>query len=344
MQIKPGDLKRRLAAGLAPAYLVSGDEALLVQEASDAILAAARAQGFAERSLIDGGSGMDWNATFAAAGNLSLFGDRRVLDVRLQKASFDRKASAALRDYLAAPPEDALLLIRAARLEPRQRSEAWFKAFDKAGAIVLVWPLAARELPGWLEHRCRAAGVALTPSALAAFADRVEGNLLAAVQEIEQLKLVAGSQPMDAEAVRNAVDDASRYGAFDLLDAVCAGQAARARKMLHVLRQEAVTSEFMLMGALNRQLRDALRLAAGRRPRLPPPRAQALERLSARVGAANLRRALAESALLDQQAKGMLRGDVWASLERLLAALAGAGEGAGALAQEAKHLRAGDSF
>ena len=342
VQVKPQDLGGQLAGGLAPAYLVAGDETLLVQEACDAVLEAARAEGFSERELIDGAPGVDWNATFASAGNLSLFGDRRVLDVRLAKAVFDRKASEAIRGYLAAPFADTLLLIRAPRLEPRQRSDSWFKALDKAGVVVRVWPLSLRELPGWLEGRCRRAGVTLTPEALAALAERVEGNLLAAVQEIEKLQLVAGSKPMDAAAVRDAVGDASRYDAFELLDAVCAGQAGRVRKMIHVLRQEAVVSEFMVMGALNRQLRDALRLAAGGRPRLPPQRARALERLSSRLGATRLERALAESALLDQQAKGMLRGDAWLSLERLLVFLAGC-EGAGSLTREARHLQPGSS-
>ena len=340
MQVKPQDLGRRLAGGLASAYLVAGDEPLVAQEACDAVLEAARAGGFTERELIDGTAGVDWNAVFTSAGNLSLFGDRRVLDVRLAKAGLDRKASEALRGYLAVPFADTLLLIRMPRLEFRQRSESWFKALDKAGVVVLVWPLSPRKLPGWLESRCRRAGVTLTPDALAALAERVEGNLLAAVQEIEKLQLAAGSQPMDAAAVREAVGDASRYDAFELLDAVCAGQARRVRKMIHVLRQEAVVSEFMVAGALHRQLRDALRLAAGERPRLPPQRARALERLSSRVGPPALERALAESALLDQQAKGVLRGEAWLSLERLLVSLAGA-KGAGSLSREAKHLQIG---
>lgn len=341
MPANPKDLPRRLAAGLKPAYLVSGDETLLVQEACDAILATARGQGFTERELIDGSGGVDWNATFGAAGNLSLFGDRRVLDVRLPRNRFDRKTSQALRDYLAKPLPDILLLIRTERLEPRQRSEAWFKAVEATGEAVLVWPLTPRELPGWLDERCRAAGVILKPDALTEFVERVEGNLLAAVQEIEKLKLAGLAMPVPADALREAVGDASRYDAFELLDAMCDGAAARVRKMLHVLRQEGRVRAPMLLGALNSQLRSALSIAAGKRPRLPQRRLQRLERLVKRVGAAGLERALNESAMLDMQAKGMLRGDEWASLERLLVRLAGGRSGLGSLVAEAPRLRLG---
>ena len=341
MPVNPRDLPRRLAAGLAPVYLISGDEALLVSEACDAVLAAARGQGFTEREIIDGGTGMDWNAVFAAAGNLSLFGDRRVLDVRLPKNRLDKKASQALRDYLAKPPADTLLLIRTERLEPRQRYEAWFKAIEAAGAAVLIWPLTPREFPGWLTERCRAGGVTLTQDALVEFVERVEGNLLAAVQEIEKLKLAGVAMPVGAQALRDAVGDASRYDAFELLDAVCDGAAARVRKMLHVLGQEGRVPVLMVLGALNGQLRNAARIAAGRRPRLAQRRLQRLERLAKRVGPAGLERALAESAMLDMQAKGMLRGDAWASLERLLVRLAGGKSGLGTLGAEAPRLRLG---
>lgn len=342
MPVNLGDLPRRLAAGLAPVYLISGDETLLVTEACDAILAAARGQGFTERHLIDGTGGVDWNATFAAAGNLSLFGEARVLDVRLPRGRFDRQAAQALKGYLAAPPPDTLLLLRTDRLEPRQRSEAWFKAIEAAGICVLVWPLTPRELPGWLSARCRAAGVPLTAEALAEFVERVEGNLLAAVQEIEKLKLAGVTPPVGVAALREAVGDASRYDAFELLDAVCDGAPARVRKMLNMLRQEGRVPALLIMGALNAQLRHAIAIAGGQRPRLAQRRAQRLERLAKRSGRAGLERALAEAALLDQQAKGMLRGDAWASLERLLARLASGRQGGwGTLAAEARHLRLG---
>ena len=337
MQVRTDDLDGHLAKGLAPVYLVSGDETLLVQEACDAIVEAARQRGHTERNVVDGAGGLDWNAVFASASNLSLLAERRILDVRLPPKGFDRKASDALRGYLAAPFDDTLFLIRTTRLETRQRSSAWFKAIDKAGVTVLVWPLGARELPRWLGRRCKAAGLELSRDALALLVDRVEGNLLAAVQEIEKLKLAGVRSPVDVDALSEAVGDSSHFDTFELMDAACAGEAARTRKVVRVLRQEGVPV-FLILGAVASQLRHALRIARGERPRLPPQRVRALERLAKRLHTAGLEAAIAECALLDLQAKGMLRGDAWQSLERLALFLAGGAQAPG-LGTELDYLR-----
>ena len=336
MQIRPRDLERNLADSLQSVYLVSGDETLLVEESCTAIVQAAAAQGFTERKVIDEGNSTDWGGIQAEAANRSLFAERRVLDLRVPPRGFDRKASDALRSYLANPFDDVVLLIRTGRLEARQRSAAWFKAIDAAGAVLLVWPLTTRELPGWLTSRCRAAGIELTRDAIALLAERVEGNLLAGAQEIEKLKLAGVKSPVDAETLGTAVGDASHFNTFELIDAAFDGSPRRVRKMVRVLRQEGAPV-FMVLGAVNSQLRNALRLASGMRVYLPPQRARALRRLGDRLGRAGLERTLSECALLDMQAKGALRGDAWQSLERVLVRLAGGR--ARSLAGEADHLR-----
>ena len=336
MQIRLRDLERNLAGDLQAVYLVSGEETLLVEESCTAIVQAAASRGYAERKVIDEGTATDWQAIQAEAANRSLFAERRVLDLRIPPRGFDRKASDALRRYVANPFDDVLLLIRTGRLEARQRSAAWFKAIDAAGAVLLVWPLTARELPGWLTSRCRTAGIEVTRDAIALLADRVEGNLLAGAQEIEKLKLAGVKSPVDAETLRAAVEDASHFNAFELIDAAFDGQPARVRKMVRVLRQEGAPV-FMVLGAVNSQLRNALRLAHGARVYLPPQRARALRRLGHRLGADGLEHALSECALLDMQAKGALRGDAWQSLERVLVRLAGGRTRT--LAGEADHLR-----
>ena len=336
MQVRLNDLERNLAGGLKPIYLITGDETLLVTEASTAVIEAAEREGFSERKVIDGGTGMDWNAVFADAGNLSLFAERRILDLRLPAKGLDRTASEALRRYLKSPFDDALLLIRTTRLDPRQRSSAWFKAIDAAGVIMLIWPLRLHELPRWLESRCRAAGLELTHDAMAMLVDRVEGNLLAAVQEIEKLKLAGVGSPVDAEALADAVGDASRFDTFELVDAAFDGKPERVRKMVRVLREEGVPV-FMIMGAVNSQLRAAHQIATGGHPRVSQQRARVLEGLVGRLGASGLESALAECALLDLQAKGMLRGDAWQSLERFLVSLAGTPTSG--LAAEVEYLR-----
>lgn len=310
MQIKPEDIPSSLAQGLQPAYLIAGQETLLVQEACDAVLAAAARAGFAERSVLHVEPGFAWSQLLHEAASPSLFAQRRVLDVRVPADKLDRQASEALQEYLASPSSDNLLLLRTGRLEGRQRSSAWFKALDRAGAVVLIWPMSRRELPGWLARRARTAALELDREALAHLADRVEGNLLAAAQEIEKLALADLPQPINAQRLAAAVGDASHFGAFELIDAVFAGDGIRVRRVLAALREEGV-SLFAILGAFGSQLRGM------RDDRwMPPHRKRLIPGFKQRAGSPA--QALADLALVDQQGKGALRGNAWLSLERLL--------------------------
>ena len=351
MQINANQLGRHLApAGqpgkpLASVYFVTGDEPLLVEEACVDIAQAARAQGFDERTLFDAQPRAPWQELFADAGNMSLFASRRLLDVRIPARGLDRAGSDALRKYLDAPLPDTMLLARAVALEWRQRSSAWFKALGKAGVVVMAWPVPARELPRWLDARCRAAGLQLHRDAIDALAQRVEGNLLAARQEIERLKLLqppAGSDGkaeggvITAEQVRDAVGDSAHFDTFQLLDAAFGGHRRRVRQQLAVLQQEGVAI-FLVLGALANQLGRARELSLGGKPRLPPSQRSLVAAAAKRLGTAGIDRQLAECAWLDMQAKGMLRGDAWQSLERILLAIAGSQQQT--LAGEAQWLR-----
>ena len=310
MQVRAEDLGARLRHGLAPIYLVSGDETLLVEEACDAILGVARSQGYGERRVMHVEAGFDWSELATEAASQSLFAERRVIDLRPPANKFDRKASDSLRSYAAALPEDVLVLIRTGALDRRQRSSAWFKALDKAGTVVLIWPVGVRELPRWLGRRLRDAGLNLDRDAFAYLRERVEGNLLAAVQEIELLKLLELPQPIDAAAIAAAVEDASRYDPFELVDAALAGDAARVRHMLRTLREEGV-AVVAVVATLASQLR---RIDAG--TWLPAHRKSLAAGFKRRVGA--LGALLAELAVIDQQVKGVVFGDPWLSLERTL--------------------------
>lgn len=324
MQIKLEQLGRRLQAPELPsAFFVAGDEQLLVEEACDATIAAAKARGFTDRTLFEAAPRAPWRDLFQAAANLSLFASKRLLDVRIPARGLDRAGSDALRGYLKKPLDDTLLLCRAVGLEWRHRTSAWYKDLEKAGVLVAIWPVSAAELPRWLEGRCRAAGLDLTPDALLALAERVEGNLLAARQEIEKLKLLAPSGSIDVSDVAAAVGDSTHFDVFGLIDAAFAGHGARARKMLHGLRLEGV-AVFLVVGALVNQLRRARELAAGGRPRLSNNRRRLVAAAVQRLGPLRLSELARECALLDLQAKGMLNGDAWQSLERILLAVAGA--------------------
>ena len=317
MQLKLPELSNHLGRTLAPVYLISGDEPLLVQEACDDLMQAAREKGFSERTLMHVERGFHWEELYASAGSLSLFAERKLLDVRLPANRFDKAASQALREYLNEPSPDNLLLLRTGRLEGRQKSSAWFKALDAAGVIVQVWPIGMRELPSWLRNRVAKAGLRLDQDALDALAQRVEGNLLAAVQEIEKLKLLDLPQPIALETLHNAVGDASHYDVFDMIDAALGRQPGRASHMLHVLQQEGI-QPLAILGAVTSQLRRILNGGY-----LPPQRKRLFESARSRLGDTSLRGFLSEASLIDQQVKGMLEGDPWQSLERLLLGLGG---------------------
>lgn len=318
MPLRAADLPGALKRGLAPVYLVAGDDALLVQEACDAVVRAARAEGYEERSVLHADGSFSWNDVMQDASSMSLFAARRIIDVRLPGNKFDKEASEVLRRYADAPPADTLLLIRAARLEGKQKSTAWFKALDRVGAIVQVWPLSFQELPRWLSGRLKSAGLTLSPEALNLFAERVEGNLLAAVQEIEKLRLAGLDSPVSAEDLTAVLEDSARYDTFELIDAVFAGDAPRVSRMLATLRQEGVAL-FAILGALTNQLR---RIAGNEF--LPAPRKRLVGELLRRIGSTSaIPRILAECALVDAQGKGQIAGDPWLSLEEILLRMAG---------------------
>lgn len=319
MLLKPAALKQHLRGTLAPIYLVAGDELLLVQEACDAILAAARAQGFTERSVLHVEPAFNWHDLTQNAASMSLFAQRRVLDVRVPPARLDKQASEVLRAYVAAPQEDTLILLRTERLERSKRSSAWFKALEANGVIVLIWPIRSAELPRWLQDRFRSAGLELEPAALTYFCQRVEGNLLAAIQEMEKLKLADLPQPIALDEIVAVLEDASRYDTFELLDAVFGGDTQRVSRLVRGLRQEGV-AVFAILGALSAQLRNLL--PGGR---VPYQRQHLIGGFLQRLGSEEaIDRVLAQCAIVDQQGKGQLLGDAWLSLENLLLRLAGA--------------------
>lgn len=323
MQIRADQLHRHLQAGdLKAIYLVSGDEQLLVDEACDEIVVAAKGLGFDERTIFEAVARATWDELFSDAGNMSLFSTKRLLDVRIPPRGLDRAGSEAMRGYLDTPLADTLVVCRAAGLDWRQRSNAWYKAIEKAGAVIPVWPISGRELPRWLDGRCRREGLELDRDALDALAERVEGNLLAAAQEIEKLKLLHGKGRIGADDIEGGVGDAAHFDTFELIDAAFAGRAGRVHRMLDTLRQEGV-AVFMVIAALANQLQRASELAAGANPRIPRRRLPVLQATVKRLGGDGIDELQKECALLDLQSKGMLRGDAWQSLERVLLSVAG---------------------
>lgn len=261
MRLRPDQLDGHLRQRLNRVYLISGDEPLQLQEAADAIRAAARAQGFSERQVLHVESSFDWGVLAAEANALSLFAERKIIDLRIPSAKPGDKGSKALVEYTARPPEDNLLLITAGKLEREQQNSKWFKAIDGCGVVVQVWPLDHKALPGWIQSRLATRGLSATPEAVALLAERVEGNMLAAAQEVEKLAMLYGEGQLDVEAVRGAVADSSRYDVFELADAALAGDAARCARILEGLHGEG-DEPVLILWALVREIRTLALIAA----------------------------------------------------------------------------------
>ena len=317
MQIYPEKLAQSLSQSFQSLYLVSGDELLIVQETCDQILKRAKDQGYEERKIFEPGTDGNWDSLREEGASLSLFASKRIIDVRLSANKLDKDASVFLRNWCDDPPEDVLLLIRTERLLPRQRKSAWFKALDGFGGIVLVWPIGERELPRWLRARLQSNGIQVNNEGLSYLAERVEGNLLSAAQLIEKMVLSKMQGEVSLDQLYEMIEDSSRFGAFDLINATMAGQSERLSHILSVLREEGV-SFFAILGALASQIRRV----GGSLQGLPEAQKKIIGQFSSRVG--NLEFVLSEIALLDLQAKGGVRGgSEWIGLERLLLRLSG---------------------
>lgn len=319
MPLRPQDLARDLERGLKPVYLVSGDETLLVQEACDQVIAATRANGFDERVLMQVETGFKWHELTEQANTMSLFAQRRLLDVRVPAKNFDKDAVETLLAYLASPPQDTMLLLRTERLDTRQRGAAWFKKIESVGAVVLVWPIGPKELPGWLSQRARRVGLEISSDALGYLANSVEGNLLAAAQEIEKLALSGLPQPITLAALTSAVADAAHYDAFDLVDAALEGEARRVRHIVWVLRAEGV-AVLAVLGSLTVQLRRFLNDDVRG---MPQAKERAMRSAAKRLRKRDIEDLIAQAARIDQQVKGAAPGDPWETLEYVALRLAG---------------------
>ena len=334
MQLKPEQLDAHLRKQLAPIYFISGDEPLRVMEAADAVRAAARRQGYDERDVLMVQAGFDWDSLMSEAGNLSLFSQRRVIDLRLPGGKPGADGSKALRAYAESPPDDTLLLVTAGKLEPAARKGKWVQALDKAGVVVFVWPLKGQEFNAWVAQRMRQRGLQPTAEAVTLLADRVEGNLLACMQEIEKLYLLQGEGEVDAGAILALVADNARYDVFGLVDSALAGEAARSIRMLQGLRAAGIAPQIVLW-ALSREIRQLAAmtavLASGQpvqavmtRYRIWPAErksmvAAALQRLSVTQCNTLLR----HCARVDRVSKGQAAGNAWDELLQLTLNLAG---------------------
>jgi len=339
MQLAPAQLAVHLSKGLRPLYVLHGDEPLLQQEAADAIRTAARAQGYTERSSYTvAGAHFDWSAVLAAGGSLSLFADKQIVEIRIPSGKPGKDGSVALQQIAEAAPgnDSTLTLVLLPRLDKQTRSGAWFGALDGHGVSLQIDPVERGALPEWIARRLALQGQRVKAGeegqrTLQFFADRVEGNLLAAHQEIQKLALLYPAGELSWEQVEAAVNNVARYDVFKLSEAVLGGNPRRVARMLEGLQAEGeaeVLVHYTLAEDIRalKRVRDAMDAGrplplALRESRIWGPRERAFERVLPRIETRTLTLLLGQAHKVDGIVKGLKQpdwpSDNWQALQRL---------------------------
>ena len=304
-------------------YLFAGDEPLIVLEAADSLRQTARAAGYDERQVLHVEGGFDWQQLATAGDTLSLFSQQRIIEVHLPDKGPGKDGSAALIDYAKNPPPDTILIVLATPLPSKQRHAAWYKRLTEAGRESYAWPLDAEKLPGWIANRARKKGVALDGDAITVLAERAEGNLLAAAQEIDRLALLFPDSTVDAASMLQVAADSAHFDIFDLGSKALAGDGAGVIRTAGRLREEGI-DPVPILWALVADLRTLQQVQAGGKTRpMPPQRRQLLARAAKRIKRGRLLRLLWMAANADQVNKGAKRGHAWAELVTLALGVAG---------------------
>lgn len=335
MELKPEQLAAQVASEpLRPAYLIAGPEPLRVLEAADAVRAAARQQGIAEREVFEAEGNQrepDWNALEASFRAPSLFASRRLVELRLPTGKPGKDGAEVISGFCADPPQDVCLLVSCGEWS-KQHGGKWSEAIGRVGRVAIAWQIKPHELPEWIERRLRARGLRADRDAVQSLADRVEGNLLAAAQEVDKLALLSDGEAIDLARMESLVADAARYDVFRVVDAAMNGQGAQVSRMLAGLRAEGEAVPALLgMVVIELQRGAALARVNARGGNLSaefkaqrvwdskqPMYRRALQRHDAR----RWDTFVAQAGRVDRMAKGREAGDAWIALERLLLAVA----------------------
>lgn len=330
MPLKPEQLPAALQRGLSPVYLIAGPEPLLVQECRDQVWAAAQQQGFLEREVIHASGRYNWSGLKEAGGG-SLFSSRQFIDLRLPTGKPGREGAKELTEWVERGDPDLLLVISCEQWDASSRKAKWAALMDKAGTRVDIWPVKAGEMPAWIKRRMQAAGLKPDRGAVMLLAQRLEGNLLAAQQEIDKLAILKGQGSVTEEEVLEAVVDSSRFDAFLLVERIMEGNLADGLRVAAGLHRTGIPLQ-MVVGALASELRtlEAFRAAvdagrgedaAFRQLNIWRSRQRAIQQAARRLDGPRLHQAIRQLALIDRQGKGRAGGDPWHVLDQLVCAL-----------------------
>lgn len=260
MKLNFNQLSSHLEKTLQPVYFISGDEPFQLDESARLIRDVAKSQGYTEREVYHVDRSFDWAELTHSVGSMSLFAERKIIELRIPTGKPGDKGSKALVAYTEQLPEDNLLLIVSGKLDSNQTKSKWFKALDAVGATLAIWPLEIQQLPGWLKQRMQLRGLQPTEDALTILAEQVEGNLLAADQELEKLRMLYGEGAITTAQVLDAVSDSARFDAFALVDVALQGDPIRVSRILHGLKNEG-EDVLHILGALMYQLRMLEKMA-----------------------------------------------------------------------------------
>ena len=255
MKIYPDKLQGQLAREILSFYIVSGDELLLVQESCDLIRDELRKAGFSERDLFHIDNNFEWQQVTYSNGSMSLFADKKIIELRMSSAKPGKEGAVALTKLCANLSEDNCILLVLPRLDAATQRTKWFKTLEGIGGFVQVWPIDANQLPRWIENRFKRVGLTASREAVQALAERIEGNLLAAVQEIERMKLCSITGHIEIDEVMGGVADSARYDVFLLIDAALEGNTSRVVRILDGLYLEGAEPLF-LNNMLAREIRN----------------------------------------------------------------------------------------
>ncbi len=331
MQVKPEQVLSQLNNKIPPVIWVAGDETLLVQESCDEIRKFAQEQGFSEREVYSVQSSFDWNILLESGNSLSLFAEKKLIDLRLSSSRLDDAGKKALHAYLANPSEDNLLLISSPKVEKAATNTKWFKQIETHSYFVVIWPISTQQLAGWVKQRLKAHGLTADGQAIDILCQRTEGNLLATAQEIDKLSILADNKELDASMVARAVADSSRFNVFTLIDTTLAGHTARALNILYHLKSES-EDPLKILNFICKEIRTLCKMAqliengqsvsaVMQSERIWRNRMEPVSVALNNHSLMQLQAFLDDARLIDQSVKGLNKRNTWDELSRMVLSL-----------------------
>ena len=332
-KLRMDQINSQLKQALAPVYLITGDEPLLVQEAADSIRSAAKRQGFDERERHQSGGQFDWGQLFASSQSLSLFSSKKLIELHIPNGKPGDKGSKAIVEFLEHANPDNCLLVITPKLDSGASRSKWVKQIEQAGHHIAIWPLSDQQFHRWLSERIKKAGLIANNLCIELLAERTEGNLLAAHQEIEKLALLVNDAVLSPEIISGSVANSARYDVFGMMDKALIGDARAAIKALQGLKSEG-TDATIILWALARELRTLFALQqdlkngvsfsqSAKKNGVWEKRKPLIQAALKRTGLATLKQAIEQSNQIDKQIKGLSKLSPWESLMELVLTITG---------------------